>query len=162
MRWLLVTKMASPRTNHAWQTWWPFLMELQCQWIKEEQLMSPTWTCAKRLTLSCMTSLLPNWRKIDLMNSESCSQQLNIQVETGDEWCSSGISAGTSAIYHLCGWQVQWDRVHLLKKHLGQNTSESLLPNLCIVTKYYSIYLLYKEILINSIMTNFVIICKQN
>jgi len=55
--------MASPRASHAWQTWWPYMMELQRQLIKEEQLMSSTWTCAKHLTLSCMTSWLPNWRK---------------------------------------------------------------------------------------------------
>jgi len=41
---------------------------VQHQWIKEEQLMSSTWTCAKHLTLSCMTSWLPNWRKMDLMD----------------------------------------------------------------------------------------------
>ena len=30
--------------------------------------------------------------------SESCGQQLSAQVKTGDEWLSSGISVGTSAI----------------------------------------------------------------
>ena len=38
-------------------------MKLQHQWIKEEQLTSSTWTCAKYPTLSHMTSWLPNWRK---------------------------------------------------------------------------------------------------
>ena len=32
-------------------------------------------------------------------HSETCSYQLSVQVETGDdEWCSSGIDAGTSGI----------------------------------------------------------------
>ena len=39
------------------------MMELQHQWIKEEQLMSYIWTCAKHLMLSCMTSWSPNCRK---------------------------------------------------------------------------------------------------
>ena len=30
--------------------------------------------------------------------SESCGQWFSVQVETGDEWCSSGIGAGTGAI----------------------------------------------------------------
>jgi len=38
------------------QTWCPFMVELKCQWIKEEQLTLPTWTCAKHLTVSYMTS----------------------------------------------------------------------------------------------------------
>jgi len=29
------------------QTWWPFMMELQHNWIKEEQLSSANWTCEK-------------------------------------------------------------------------------------------------------------------
>ena len=37
-------------------------------WIKEEQLASSTWTCAKYLTLSCMTSLSLNWRDVDMMD----------------------------------------------------------------------------------------------
>jgi len=52
----------------------------------------------------------PNWRKIDLkdnsldeelagwLHSEDCGQWLNIQVETGDKWCSSRIGTGTSVI----------------------------------------------------------------
>jgi len=67
-RWLVLTNVASPRASHAWQTWWPFMMELQHQWIKEEQLTSSTWTCVKCLMLSCMTSWSPNWRKVDLMD----------------------------------------------------------------------------------------------
>jgi len=30
--------------------------------------------------------------------SQSCCQQLNVQMETSDKWCSSWISADTSAI----------------------------------------------------------------
>ena len=41
--------------------------------------------------------------------TESCSQQLNVQVEPSDEWCSSGISVGTGVIKHLCRQQGQWD-----------------------------------------------------
>ena len=29
---------------------------------------------------------------------ENCGQQLNVQVETGDEWCFSGIGAWTGVI----------------------------------------------------------------
>ena len=32
------------------------------------------------------------------LHSESCGHWLNVQVETGEERCSSGISAGTSVI----------------------------------------------------------------
>jgi len=35
---------------------------------------------------------------------------VSVQVETGDEWHSSGIGAGTGVIYHFCRWQ--WDQVH--------------------------------------------------
>ena len=35
---------------------------------KEEQLMSSTWTHAKRLTLSHVIFSSPNWRKMDLMD----------------------------------------------------------------------------------------------
>jgi len=31
-------------------------------------------------------------------HSKSCSQWLNVQVETSDEWCSSGVSTGTGAV----------------------------------------------------------------
>ncbi|GAB0186117.1 hypothetical protein GRJ2_001077000 [Grus japonensis] len=44
-----------------------FYAELQCWWIREEQLTSSIWTCAKHLTLSCTTSLSLNWRYMDLM-----------------------------------------------------------------------------------------------
>jgi len=30
--------------------------------------MSSTWTCAKHLTMSCMTSLSLNWRYMDLLD----------------------------------------------------------------------------------------------
>ena len=59
----MVSTTAPSSTNHVWQSWWPFMMELQHQWIKEEQLMSYIWTCAKHLMLSCMTSWSPNCRK---------------------------------------------------------------------------------------------------
>lgn len=35
-------------------------------------------------------------------NSESCGQQLSVQRETNDEWCSSWIIAWTDAIQHHC------------------------------------------------------------
>ncbi|GAB0209557.1 mitochondrial enolase superfamily member 1 [Grus japonensis] len=38
------------------------MMGLQSRWIREEQLTSSTWTCAKHLTLSRTTSLCLNWR----------------------------------------------------------------------------------------------------
>ena len=46
-----VTKEESCLTNLL-----AFYDGVQHQWIKEEQLMSSAWTCAKHLTLSCMTS----------------------------------------------------------------------------------------------------------
>lgn len=57
---------ASARANRAWQIWWLSIMGLQHQWIREEQLMSPSWTCEKRFMLSCMTSLSLKWRDMDL------------------------------------------------------------------------------------------------
>lgn len=110
-RWLVVTTVASPRASHIWQTWWPFMMELQCQWIKEEQLTSSTCTSTKCLTLSHTTSWLPNGRKKWFSRwttrwirnwmgrcTQSSSQQINVQVKTTDEWHSSGIGAGTGII----------------------------------------------------------------
>jgi len=35
-------------------------------------------------------------------HSESCGQWLNVQMETGDSWCSSETGAGTSVISCLC------------------------------------------------------------
>ena len=31
-------------------------------------------------------------------HSENCVQQLDVQVETSDEWCSSGVGIGTGAV----------------------------------------------------------------
>ncbi|GAB0176696.1 hypothetical protein GRJ2_000134800 [Grus japonensis] len=31
-------------------------------------------------------------------HSKSCGQQLNVQVETSDEWCSSGVGTGTGTV----------------------------------------------------------------
>lgn len=31
------------------------------------------------------------------LHSKSCSQELNVQAETGDEWGSSGVGVGTGA-----------------------------------------------------------------
>jgi len=42
------------------------MMGLLLWWIREEQLMSSTWTYAKHLTLSRMTCLSLNWRDMDL------------------------------------------------------------------------------------------------
>ena len=39
---------------------------LYCWWIREEQVMSSTWTRAKHLTVSCATSLPLTWRDMDL------------------------------------------------------------------------------------------------
>ncbi|GAB0179302.1 mitochondrial enolase superfamily member 1 [Grus japonensis] len=44
-----------------------FYDEVTSFWIKAEQLMPSTWTCAKHLTLSRTTSLSLNWRDVDLM-----------------------------------------------------------------------------------------------
>ncbi|GAB0205741.1 mitochondrial enolase superfamily member 1 [Grus japonensis] len=35
-------------------------------------------------------------------HSKSCGQRLNVQVETSDEWHSSGVGTGTSTVQHLC------------------------------------------------------------
>lgn len=32
------------------------------------------------------------------LHSKSCAQQLDVQVEISDEWCSAGVGAGTSAV----------------------------------------------------------------
>lgn len=36
------------------------------EFVEEEQLMSPTWICAKCSALSNAVSLSPNWREMDL------------------------------------------------------------------------------------------------
>ncbi|GAB0182806.1 mitochondrial enolase superfamily member 1 [Grus japonensis] len=40
------------------------------------------------------------------------NKELNVQVENGDEWRSSGTGTGTSTVQHLCRPHGQWDRVH--------------------------------------------------
>lgn len=40
-----------------------FMMDLRCQWIKEELRMSFTWASEKHLMLSRMTSWSSNWKK---------------------------------------------------------------------------------------------------
>ena len=50
-----------------------------------------------------------NWLDSHTLSS---SQQLNVQAETSDDWCPSGICIGTCAIYYLCWGHGQWDRVH--------------------------------------------------
>ncbi|GAB0188303.1 mitochondrial enolase superfamily member 1 [Grus japonensis] len=42
-------------------------------------------------------------------HSKNCGQQLNVQVENGDKWCSSGVGTGTSTVQHLCQRHGQWD-----------------------------------------------------
>jgi len=37
-----------------------------------------------------------NW--LDGRTQKCCSQWLDVQVETSDEWCSSGVSTGTGAV----------------------------------------------------------------
>ena len=34
--------------------------------------------------------------RLDGHTQEKCDQWFNVQVETGDEWCSSGVDTGTS------------------------------------------------------------------
>ncbi|GAB0202696.1 mitochondrial enolase superfamily member 1 [Grus japonensis] len=41
-----------------------------------------------------------------------CGQRLNVQVENGDEWRSSGVGTGTGTVQHLCRRHGQWDGVH--------------------------------------------------
>jgi len=36
--------------------------------------------------------------------SKSCGQLLDVQVETSDEWCSSGVSTGTGTVQHFYWW----------------------------------------------------------
>ncbi len=31
-------------------------------------------------------------------HSKSCGQKTDVQLKTGDEWCSSGVSIGTGAV----------------------------------------------------------------
>jgi len=52
--------------------WEPSMMGLLHWWIREEQLMSCTWTCAKHLTLSHMTSSSLNCRDMDLTDRPLC------------------------------------------------------------------------------------------
>lgn len=59
--------MAVLRTNHV-QIWWPSTTVLQHWCVRQEQLMSSTWICAKHLTLSDMIALSLNLRDMDLMD----------------------------------------------------------------------------------------------
>jgi len=88
---------------------WLSTMGLQCWWIREEQLVSSTWANAQHLTLSHAKSLSPHQREMDWMDrplvakagrphSKACGQQFDVQIETGDKWCPSGVSTGTGTI----------------------------------------------------------------
>lgn len=93
MRWLVTTKMASLRANHAWQCCWL----LQWVYISGGQGTS-AWICTKHFTLSHTTSFSLYWRHMDLMavplvdkklaggsSSKCCNQDFNIQVQSNDE-----------------------------------------------------------------------------
>jgi len=67
-RLLVTASVASLRADGAWQIWWPSMMRLLRWWIREEQLIPSTRTCAKHFTPSCMTRLSLNWRHMDLMD----------------------------------------------------------------------------------------------
>jgi len=70
--------------------------------------MSSIWTCAKHLTLSHTTSLTPSWRDMDLLEGPlgalgigwmvTLKELLNVQMETSDEWRSSGVGIETDAV----------------------------------------------------------------
>ena len=94
MRWLVVTNIASLRVSHAWQTWRPFMIELQHQWIVAEQLTSSTWTCAKHLTLSQMTSWSPNWRKMDLIDVPFTRWIIGWMVTLRELWSTAQCPSG--------------------------------------------------------------------
>ncbi|GAB0184915.1 triadin [Grus japonensis] len=53
---------------------------------------------------------ISNW--LDGRSQESRGQWLDVQVENGDEWCSSGVGTGTGTVQHHCWRHGQWDRVH--------------------------------------------------
>ena len=46
-------------------------------------------------------------------HQKGCSQWLNVQMETSNKWCVSGVSMGTGSVSRLCWWQGQWDWVNL-------------------------------------------------
>ena len=45
-----------------------------------------------------MAEPVSGWEIGWILHSESCGQQLDVQVETSDEWCSSGVGIVTSAV----------------------------------------------------------------
>ena len=47
-----------------------------------------------------------------LTYSKSYSPWLDVQVETSEEWCASGVGTGAGAVQHLCRRRGQWDWVH--------------------------------------------------
>lgn len=90
------------KANHVWEIWWPSTMGLQQQWMRKKQRILYTWTCAKQLTLPCMTSSFVRWRDVDLMDGLLSRQNLagwlhsesgwpaQYPTESSEEWYSSG------------------------------------------------------------------------
>lgn len=68
MSWLVTANMASVGTISSWKIWPPTMIELRQWLIREVQLTSPAWICAKHFILSSMPSLSFNCRDINLMS----------------------------------------------------------------------------------------------
>jgi len=53
------------------------------------------------------THWVRNW--LDGRNTKSYSQRLDVQVETSDEWCASGVGTGAGVVSYLSQQHEQWD-----------------------------------------------------
>jgi len=56
--------------------------------------MSPTWTCAKRLTLSRMTSLALNWRDLESMDEPLCGSGMGWMIALKALWSMASYPSG--------------------------------------------------------------------
>lgn len=61
-------------------------------------------------------------KQYSLFKAQSFWTWLNVQMETGDKWCSSGVNIGTTTVWYFHQWDRQWYWLHLQKIYQPQQT----------------------------------------